>query len=186
MSPRKNERLSMEYVILGVLYKTPMHGYELHQTLQNMPGISRIWSVKQALLYAKLEKLERSGYITILPQGQEDNLARHVYQLTPSGAEVLSSWLREPVDHTRDIRQEFIAKLLISFHTGLGNIPSLISTQKAQCVLWLSDLNQAQKDGSPGDWENKIVSSYRIAQIEAVIAWLEGVESEVLQRAVKV
>ncbi len=59
--------LSMEYILLGLVFKQPMYGYEIHQLLSQPEGLGLIWHLKQSQLYALLEKLEKDGLLEASP-----------------------------------------------------------------------------------------------------------------------
>ncbi len=60
---RNSQPLSGEYILLGVLLQKPMHGYDLYKYLNTDPVINQIWTVKQSMMYAMLEKLESLGLV---------------------------------------------------------------------------------------------------------------------------
>lgn len=95
--------LAMEHSILALLDEEPMHGYEIHQKLEQMAGIGKIWNLKQSLLYSKLERLESNGYIEQIPSTETSSLpARIVFKLTPTGKQSLLDWISSPVQKARD------------------------------------------------------------------------------------
>ncbi|NLE93558.1 MAG: PadR family transcriptional regulator, partial [Chloroflexi bacterium] len=109
--PRPTAPIATDHLILSLVDEGPMHGYEIHQRISNMPGINKIWNIKQGLLYAKLEKLKDAGLIEDAPGEPEANLLRRYFRLTPAGKTALNAWIDSPVLRARDIRQEFLAKL---------------------------------------------------------------------------
>lgn len=179
MSPRHAAPLTLEHVLLALLDQKPMHGYELYQRIENIPGISQVWTIKQALLYALLDKLEERGYVSSqLIQG-ETHPPRKEFHLTEQGKNSLNEWLKRPVRRVRDLRQEFLAKLIIARWYGKAEVLALIHVQEQACQSW----NKALQDNAPtadadhlDEW---MVSSFRANQVEAVIAWLEQLEREV-------
>ena len=46
--PRPPSPISTDHVILALLDEKPMHGYEIHQQIASMPGIKKIWGLKQS------------------------------------------------------------------------------------------------------------------------------------------
>ncbi len=179
MSPRHAAPLTLEHVLLALLDQKPMHGYELYQEICGLPGISKIWNIKQALLYAILDKLEERGYVASqLIQG-ETYPPRKYFHLTEAGKASLEEWLRTPVRRARDLRQEFLAKLITTRRYGKGDVMALIHNQEQACQTWLSDL---QRDVPPQDLDHLdewIVYSFRIQRVESVLKWLAQLEIEV-------
>ena len=60
--------LSPEMVLLGMLYKTPGHGYDLHRTV--IADLGQVWHLSQSQAYAILKRLEGRGDISVeeIPQ----------------------------------------------------------------------------------------------------------------------
>src|ERR1700690_1650434 len=106
MSPRQQSPFSFEYVLLGIIYQHPIHGYELFKEVSQLEGIALIWKVKQSQLYALLGKLEIEGYIlsTLIPN--EAHPTRKQYCLTDTGQGAFLNWVQTPAKHGRDVRQD--------------------------------------------------------------------------------
>jgi DNA-binding PadR family transcriptional regulator len=181
MSPRRSSALTLEHVLLALLDQKPMHGYELYQELCAMPGISLIWNIKQALLYALLDKLEARGLLySQLVQG-ETYPPRHNFHLTEVGKTALQAWKKSPVRRARDIRQEFLAKLIVARRYGNAQALELIQIQTQACHSWLADLeanNPPRDEEHTDEW---LVYSFRISRVKAVIEWLKACELEITQ-----
>lgn len=126
MSPRHSSALSIEYVLLALLEEKPMHGHKLYQDLCAIPGISWILNIKQALLYAILEKLEAGGFLAYRVVQGETYPPRKYFHLTEIGKNDLQKWAKSPVRRARDVRQEFLAKLIVARHYGKSAALDLI------------------------------------------------------------
>ena len=174
--PRPSSPIATDHVILALLDQKPMHGYEIHQRITSMPGIIKIWSIKQGLLYAKLEKLKEAGLLEDAPDHPEANPSRHYFRLTPAGREALNAWIDSPVTRARDIRQEFLAKLIVARMYSLERALTLLKGQREVVRHWYTSLTQQaapQKESELDDW---IVHSYRLFRDEASLHWLDDLE----------
>jgi DNA-binding PadR family transcriptional regulator len=174
MSPRKANPLTLEYILLGFLFQHPMHGYDLYKTISTDHGISNIWLVKRSELYALLNKLEAEGLLFSNQVPVDHYPPRREYRLTETGVQAFQNWVRQPVMHARELRQEFMARLYFALSTGKLPALELINSQKAVCQEWLNHL--------PGQGEDtfiSLVNTYRENTIKSLIAWLEICESEV-------
>ncbi|OGO38519.1 MAG: hypothetical protein A2W35_17110 [Chloroflexi bacterium RBG_16_57_11] len=165
--------LTIEHALLGVIQQGPLHGYQLHQQLCDPHGLGVVWRIKQAQLYAWLDKLEGDGYITSSMQPQETRPARRVYQLTAFGQRAFQEWLSTPVHAPRYMRQEFQAKLYFAQGGSPEQFARLVALQRTACQGWLAD-HQSQaveeKDGHAYAW---LVDQYRVGQIQAMLDWLD-------------
>ncbi len=180
MSPRHSSKLSLEYVLLALLDRNSMHGYELYRELCEMKGISLIWNIKQALLYAILDKLENEGLLSSQLVPGESYPPRKYFHLTESGSRALQSWMRSPVRRARDIRQEFLAKLIVCRRYGKSQVVELIHTQQAACQAWFNELKlhaQAIEPAQPDEW---MVYSFRLNRVTGLLTWLNALEVELI------
>ena len=99
MSPRKRIRQTSDYILLGLLSRQPMHGYELHKEIILLEGIGMVWRIKQSQLYALLEKLENESLLTAELVSGEMRPDRKEYHLTPLGEEVFQAWVNDRIQH---------------------------------------------------------------------------------------
>ena len=53
----------LEYALLGLLRREPLHAYEMYQRLRRGELLGHIWQLKQSHLYALLARLEEQGFI---------------------------------------------------------------------------------------------------------------------------
>ena len=110
MNHRSNSRLSPEYVLLGFLYASPSHGYDLHRQLSREFG--NIWHASQSQTYSILKRLEVQGYVTSTNVEQTKLPARQLLQITNSGRTRFTTWLMEPTKSSvHAIRVEFVTRL---------------------------------------------------------------------------
>ena len=168
--------LTIEYALLGFMRQHPVHGYELHQQLSDPAGLGLVWRLKQSQLYALLGKLEEEGYVTATLKPQETRPTRRVFRLTKSGRDAYLDWVKSPVLHGREIRQEFLAKLYFARQEGPDLVAQLVERQREASQDWLAAQRAHAKkihDTQPYEW---LVCQFRIGQIEAMLAWLDTCE----------
>jgi Predicted transcriptional regulators len=177
--PRQQTPLSIEYILLGFLEKSPIHGYDLYKKITTFEAISLVWNLKQSQLYALLDRLEAAGLIasTLIPG--EAHPDRKQYHLTESGRKTFYAWRDNPVQHGRDIRMEFLAKLYFALNSSPEKALDLIDEQKANCVSWLTIFRNDVLNTAEDQFYEKIVFSYRASQIEATLDWLETTRKEI-------
>jgi DNA-binding PadR family transcriptional regulator len=172
--------LDLEWSLLGFLRQEPTHGYELHQRLSRSRGLGLVWHLKQSQLYALLSKLEERGYIDYTLEPQTSRPPRKVYDLTAAGRQALLEWVQAPVEHGREFRQEFLAKLYFARREGEEVVRRLLVGQRAVCRRWLEGQQGeagALREERPYEW---LVFEFRTGQIEAMLDWLETCEATLL------
>jgi PadR family transcriptional regulator, regulatory protein AphA len=177
--PRQSSPLSIENVLLGFLEHESIHGYDLYKRLNSLESIGMVWRIKQSQLYALLDRLEEEGLVssTIVPGDSHPN--RKQFTITGAGLQNYLAWRSSPVRHGREIRMEFLAKLYFAQRAGVDIAQALIDAQQLQSAEWLAHMNEALVKTAENQVFEKIVHQYRIAQTEAVLAWLDGAKNQV-------
>jgi DNA-binding PadR family transcriptional regulator len=90
---RHNGRM-LELAILGFLYDSPLHGYELRKRITALTGHVR--PVAESTLYPAIKRLEKAGQLARETRPGAVAAPRHVLSLTEQGREELRHRLREP------------------------------------------------------------------------------------------
>ena len=168
MSDRR--RLPLEQALLGFLMQGRMHGYDLHQRVEDELGV--IWYMGISNIYGALKRLEQVGHVESTLSPQEGRPPRKVYRITPAGRRSFLDWVRRPIPTMRDIRVEFLAKLYFFRALGLEGAEELIVAQEAICRERVARLEQSAAQCSPHDF-NRLVYDFRRCQIEAILDWLQ-------------
>ncbi len=87
MSPRDQMRKgSTDFLILNLLAKRPMYGYEISQQLGHLSG--GYFEMKEGLLYPTLHRMQEKGWLTTEWQ-EVDGRRRKYYSLTRLGQKEL-------------------------------------------------------------------------------------------------
>jgi PadR family transcriptional regulator, regulatory protein AphA len=164
--------MAIEYVLLGLLAEEPRHGYDLAREFVPGTVLGDIVHLEPSLLYANLKKLERDGLVssTVEPQGPRP--PRRMLRITPEGHAELIRWLAEPVERTRDLRLEFLAKLYLARRIDPALASQLIEGQREVCQGFVTSLReQLHSDGEADDF-HRLVLEMRLAQNQALLDWL--------------
>lgn len=174
MSPRQRAPLTNELILLGILQSKPGYGYDIFRELQTTPGLVMIWRVKQAQLYALLDKLEGQGLLESHIENADPRPARKVYKLTRQGRTVFTEWVASPVGHGRDMRQNFLARLYFAQLAGGDAARILIQRQATVCQEWIVT-HQSQMDALKDSQHfEAVIYHYRISSEQAMLAWLKS------------
>jgi PadR family transcriptional regulator AphA len=184
MSPMIKLPLTIEHALLGFLRERPMHAYEIHQTLTRPQALGLVWHLKQSLVYVMLERLEAAGYLTTTLESQGTRPPRNLLHLTPNGRAAFAQWRVTPVEHGRDFRLEFLAKLYFAGQDDPAAAAQLITDQHAACQAWLADLHlQARVLAGARDYD-WLVLQFRIGQLDAILKWLDTCAATVVSPSV--
>ncbi len=173
MRSRQSASIQLEYALLGFLLEQPLHGYEIHHRLQDAQALGLVWHVKQAHLYALLERLEAAGLLVGELVPQDSRPPRRLLRLTDAGREAFQTWLHTPVAHGRDLRIPFLAKLFWAQRNGPASAATIIARQRDACETWLHDL-QTELDAVQHTTPfAALVVQFRIGQTQAMLHWLD-------------
>lgn len=103
-----------EYLVLGLVEEHPTHGFAVARLVAHDGPIGRVYEIPRPVVYRSLGRLTEAGLVQ--PQSVERGEGgpqRTVFRITPRGRRALRSWLSRPVEHVRDLRTEFLAKLAL-------------------------------------------------------------------------
>jgi PadR family transcriptional regulator, regulatory protein AphA len=169
IGPPEKDRNPAEYLVLGALSGGPLHGYDLYQYLEEHLG--KIWTLGRSQTYALLSRMEQAGLVSHERQAQEKRPDRKVFSLTPAGRKKFNAWVKTPVEHVRDLRLEFLAKIHFLEKGDRKILGILIEGQQQVCREKLSRLEERNRSGPPG--MERMACDFRQALARAALEWLE-------------
>src|SRR5262245_40796732 len=169
--------VGLEIALLGLLRAHPRHAYELHQLLQDgAEPLGIIWRLKQGNLYALLAKLEEAGYVASTGELHGTRPPRKILRLTTQGREAFAEWVKSPVEHGRDFRLEFLAKLYFATQASASTVRDLLSMQRQACTRWIAELHAQLDTSDPERTFERLIFEFRLTQSEAILRWLDTCE----------
>ena len=153
-----------EAVCLTLVAHEPRHGWSIVKTLAPDGEIGRVWSLSRPLTYRALDALAAADLIE--PRGSElgSGPPRTIWRATAKGRRLSRNWLRRPVAHPRDVRTEFLLKLVLG-----APAQDLAREQLAAFTPIFAGL-QRMADTDPTD----IVGRWRLESAEATRRFLES------------
>jgi DNA-binding PadR family transcriptional regulator len=172
-SSRSEDRLLLgEWACLGVIDHRPAHGFEVARRLSPEGDLGRVWSLTRPLTYRSIDQLVERGVIA--PASIEPGRAggeRTIYAATPTGRRQLRTWLTTPVDHLRDMRSEFLLKVVIArLHDR--DTSALVAVQRSVVERTMSSI-EAQCTSTPDD----MVTLWRQESCAAALRFLDRLDT---------
>ena len=161
-------RVSPENALLGILMTGPKHGYELHGYMS--ARMNEFWQLSMSQVYALLSRLEHEGLVISRQEWQESRPAKKIFSLTQTGKRRFLSWVQSPVQHVRDFRIEFMAKLFFIRELRLRQGDSLVDRQIEVLQKKIGEIEGSKERITDGF--ERILFSYKTAQTSAVLKWL--------------
>ena len=170
-----------EYVVLGLLYTRPMHGYEMFQLIEN-GTLGQIIHLEMSQMYAFLKKLERLQYIEAEITTQGPRPPRKIFHLTETGGSAFIEWIAQPVEKPRDIRILFLIKLYFVQYLRAEQMSTLLQQQIQACQQFLTHLQTKKGTTSlqtdDATFFDQVVLSSRLYQTRALLEWLYELQTE--------
>ena len=153
-----------EAVCLTLVAREPTHGWSIVKTLAADGEIGRVWSLSRPLTYRALAALAAADLIE--PAGSEPGAGppRTIWRATAKGRRAARSWLRRPVSHPRDMRTEFLLKVV------LGAPAADLSRAQLEAFAPAFAGLQRAVAGDPAD----VVARWRLESAEATRRFLES------------
>jgi len=159
-----------EPIILAVLASGPAHGYDIHALLVRRLG--RLWTLKPGRIYALLTGLEKRGLVDHVRVRQADRPDKKVFGLTEPGRRVVEAWCVSPVEHIRQLRLEFLAKLHFIGQVRPAGRRELVEAQVKVCAEKVFQLQQRAEAAE--DSAERLTFSFRLAMARAALDWLSA------------
>ncbi len=160
-------------LILGLLLRGPLHGYEIHRIVRAHGALYT--DLKKANLYYLLDRLRQDGALTVHtePGARGARGERLIYALTDQGRAQFFNLLRAvlrsfaPVHTGVDVAVVFLAQLPPTEAVALlQERRQIVAARRAQVAAELGDLTTS--DG----W-SAIAADHLLSLIDAEQAWLD-------------
>jgi DNA-binding PadR family transcriptional regulator len=158
-----------EWACLGALGSGRLHGFAIARRLAPDGDLGRVWTLSRPLTYRAIGTVTEMGLIR--PTGEEPGHAgpnRTVLSLTPKGRSLLKRWLGEPVLHPRDVRTEFLLKIVLCDDMGVDR-DALVAKQ-----LTLFQAHVAERKREARALGRDPVASWRVEFAAAAVRFLES------------
>lgn len=168
--------MSITHVLLSLLARQPMHGYELKSAFDEQFG--SIWNLNFGQVYPALEKLKDHRWIreSEVTHGRD----KKVYAITDEGLSELERWLTTPPDPPKITREDIYMRLAIAATRGKDTLKKVIHQQRrvhqAALAEWVGIQTSldARRDACA-----RLVCEAAILKIEAELKWLDRAEEQI-------
>ena len=161
-------RVYAEYILMGALMSGEAHGYDIMQFLKNALGSAFHLATSQ--MYVLLKRLENDGLIVSSVELQDTLPSRRVFSLTNEGQKIFLEWIKSPVEHVRDLRIEFPARIYFIHRLSLRGGESLIRSQVRTLKKIKDKISRQQSEEK--DPFIRLVFGQKIAMIDSWIKWI--------------
>ena len=163
--------LSPEMALLGLLYGTPGHGYDLHRKV--ISDLGQVWHLSQSQAYSILKRLEAQGSISVEEIPQEKLPPRQLLRMTEQGRKRFLDWLSAPSGgSTRAIRMEFVTRLYFLGQYFPERITPAFDLQREEAKTHIQRLEKMRAALPTDQTYNRMSLDLRLKQLNTVLEWL--------------
>jgi DNA-binding PadR family transcriptional regulator len=160
-------------LILGLLRRGPLYGYELHRIVRAHGELYA--DLKKANLYYLLDRLAKDGYLSVRaePGTRGARGERLIYTLTEAGQTHFNALLREVLRsydaiHT-GVEVAIVFLRLLPIHEAIVLMEERQRVISEHHVKMISELGNSKQDGILA----VIASDHMLSLIDAELAWLD-------------
>ena len=175
----KNNSVSVQLVILGLLSEKPRHGYELRQEVERRLYATYI-NLSGGSLYYNLAQLERSGYVEKAWAEQKGRYpTRQVYQITPAGTAYLQTEVRRLLFDTEAREKLFDplnAALAFGYTMDTSELRDALTSQlnwARKRAEWVTEQKAYWRTQERISLTHAKIIEHGLAHLQAEISWLE-------------
>lgn len=126
MAPAPLNRTAV--VLLGMLTKGPMSGYDVKQLVEI--STRYFWNASYGQIYPEFRRLEEAGLVTAAAEDR-GRRARTVYALTDEGRRALHDWLAAPGELEVELRDEGVLRLFFADQLAPDEALDLVRRMRA-------------------------------------------------------
>lgn len=154
-------------VCLALVRSGIHHGYPIAQEFSADGEVGAVLTVSRPVVYRELAALESRGLLSSKADRGARGQAKKTLKITTAGNKALDAWLAEPVHHIRDMRTEFLLKVMMRERLQMP-LKNFVSEQRSALAEVTSTLGRMR--------EHSLVSSWRREQARAVVRFLDELE----------
>lgn len=183
--PKKNTEITdAELALLSLLMESPMHGYQIEQTIEER-GMREWTPIGFSSIYYLLERMkEKSWLASSLAQSSGKGPARQVFQITPAGKKVWRAAVLSALGNPQRTSGNFILGLANIIMIGKEELLKAMKEYRDRLQERLAHV-QTKLDsyGSNLPWEVEKLFDYSLFQIKAEQEWVEKFTRELAERS---
>lgn len=172
--------MSLNHVILGLLNREPLTGYEIKKIIQNTPFM--YWSGNNNQIYKAFVELLDEGFVTKEVQHQDGSPSKNIYTITADGLSELNNWLLSVTD-VPVFRKQFLIKLALADQLKRGDLENILTSYadvvKMQVVLSEREFDKCYFAGREPADESLFVDLIRenvLSSYSGELAWIQKVK----------
>jgi len=172
--------MSLNHVILGLLSREPLTGYEMKKIIQHTPFM--YWSGNNNQIYKAFVELLDEGFVTKEVQHQDGSPSKNIYTITYDGLSEFNSWLLSVTD-VPVFKKQFLIKLALANQLKRGDLEYMLASYadvvKMQAVLSERGLDKcyfAEQEPPGGSLFIDLIRENVLSFYSSELAWIQKVK----------
>ncbi|MEV7344122.1 PadR family transcriptional regulator [Streptomyces sp. NPDC093544] len=164
----------MQDVVLALLVKEPLHGYDLRRRLATALGpLGETLNAGQ--VYVTLTRLEKAGLVVqVREEAALRGPKRKVFAPTAAGHERVVAWMTESTGPRADVT-EFHLKLVAARESGTADPLALVNARRRELMSSLAEAQHAALARDRGSEAGLLLEGVAL-RLQADLRWLEVCE----------
>lgn len=163
--------VNVRYLILGLLTRQPMSGYDIKRFLKSLSWL--VDSPSFGSLYPALHALLEDGSVTVEVVPRHDKPPRKIYSITEAGRQVLQEWIGQPVASGASLKA-FLMRLILANNLSHADLIAHLQRRRVQVATHQHNLKQtADAMDESADLGERLAPDYGLAVAAAELAWLD-------------
>ncbi|MDU5510275.1 PadR family transcriptional regulator [Enterococcus gilvus] len=167
---------TISYVVLAMLIRSPLTGYELKRFL------NLFWEAHHSQIYPTLKELRKQELIEIIdiPDGK-----RKIYDITPTGKELVKEWVFTK-SHAPSQKDEFLAKVFTISALDRDTSKFLIMERKQYYHEQVNDyskvlasLDELDEEERRKNFGRELILERKIRLSKEELAWCDWAEEKI-------
>ncbi len=161
--------MDRELLLLGLLRRSDMHGYQLHEFIER--DLATCTELKKPTAYFLLDKMTKRGWIVQHEEREGNRPPRRVYHVSAAGEAQFQQLLRANLSQPSTSRFGGDIGLIFADSLAAAAVVALLEQRRAVMV---ADLAVAQAaPAHAGSFH--LVIEHRIIHLESELGWLDTV-----------
>ncbi|OGF49253.1 MAG: hypothetical protein A2231_06335 [Candidatus Firestonebacteria bacterium RIFOXYA2_FULL_40_8] len=173
--------MSLNHVILGLLTREPLTGYEMKKIIQATPFM--YWSGNNNQIYKAFVVLLDEGFVTKEVQHQDGLPSKNIYTITNDGINELNKWLLSVTD-VPIFKKQFLIKLALAYRLKRSDLESILTSYenvvKMQLILSERELDKcyfAGQEPSDGSLFADLIRENILSFYSTELSWIQKVKT---------
>jgi DNA-binding PadR family transcriptional regulator len=162
--------VSFRRVILGLLSKRSMSGYDIRRLLRSLGSL--LGNPSFGTIYPALHALLKDGLVTVEVVPHASRPPRKIYTITETGKQALQEWAVQPLSSSMGLRS-FIMNLILAGDAIPDGLTALFRKRSEAVAAYRSVLEQVNDELAGQASQGELVAiEYALAIGNAELAWL--------------